>query len=283
MKTMLRCGVVGLSLAIVSLVYASRLLASEPVASSESRSEDKTFSGTVTVVNPNEKTIAVKNFWSTKTFIPAENCRISFENKPNVSLGELHPGHRVEVHYQNVKGVLIAEKISQHDVNIKGHITAIDQAKRTLTLKTKGTNKNFTLAEDCTVVLKDDRVGTPENLKLGHAVNIAYESVNGTLVARKIEQKSETFAGSIRAIDAGTKTVTAKSFMAEKKFHLADDCRIVVESKANAGLKDLRIGDRVAFSYEDANGVLVTDRIGRDSTMPESDSAQAASTPNPNR
>jgi hypothetical protein len=64
--------------------------------------------------------------------------------------------------------------------------------------------------------------------------------------------------------------------MTEKKFKLADECQIVVEGKSDAGLGGLRIGDQVAFSYEDADGVLVANRIGRDSIPPDTETAQAA-------
>jgi hypothetical protein len=64
--------------------------------------------------------------------------------------------------------------------------------------------------------------------------------------------------------------------MSEKKFNLADGCRIVVANKPDASLRDLRIGDKVEFSYEDADGVLVANRIGRDTNLAETEGSHTA-------
>jgi hypothetical protein len=77
-------------------------------------------------------------------------------------------------------------------------------------------------------------------------------------------------------LDARTRTVKARSFMTEKKFALADGCRIVVANKPDASLRDLRIGDQVEFSYENADGVLIASRIGRDANLAETESSQTA-------
>ena len=45
----------------------------------------------------------------------------------------------------------------------------------------------------------------------------------------------------------------------------SDGCRIVTPENPDAALRDLRIGDRVEFVYEEKAGVLIANRIGHDS------------------
>jgi Cu/Ag efflux protein CusF len=268
-----RAGVT-LGIAIISLVCARPAFGDASTATNQEK--EKVYKGTVLAVDSTEKTVLVKGHILNKTFNAAETCQVSLEDKPEAALDKLRAGHKVEVYYQNTRGVLVANRIVQHNQVINGYITAVDPAQRTLAIKGSGGKKRFAVAEDCDVLLKDAKVGTLDNLKVGHNVSVAYDPAAGVWTAHKIEQKAETFVGTIQAIDAGTRTVRARSFMSERKFNLADGCRIVVEDKADAGLRDLRIGDRVEFSYEDANGVLVVNRIGREPNVPDPDNAQTA-------
>ena len=99
-------------------------------------------------------------------------------------------------------------------------------------------------------------------------VKVVYEPSNGSLAAQRIEQRDDRFVGTIRAIDAGTRTIKAKNMFTEKKFSLANGCRIVVQGSPDAKLSDLRIGEAIAVSFENVDGVLVADRIGHDNDLP---------------
>jgi len=81
-------------------------------------------------------------------------------------------------------------------------------------------------------------------------------------VARRIEQTSATYVGTLDAIDASSRMVRAKHLVGEKRFNLADNCKIVVQGKVNASLSDLRLGQKLAFSYDEVDGVNVVTRIG---------------------
>ena len=237
----------------------------------------KIFKGTILAVDTAEKTVTVKGVFFRKTFQTSDACKVSLEDKPVATLDDLRTGHKVTVHYQKTQGVPIAGQFQQHNVVFRGHITAINLEKRALAIKGSAGTRSFVLADDCSVMLKEEQVGTLENLKIGHTVSVAYEAVNDGWTARKIEQKADTFVGNIQAIDASTRTVKARKLTAEKKFILGDGCRIIVENKADASLRDLRIGDRAAFTYEEVNGVLVANRIGLDSTT-KTDTAHVAGT-----
>jgi Cu/Ag efflux protein CusF len=264
---------VTLSVAIMCLACASQAKADEATMLSADQRHDKTFEGTVTAVDPDARTMSVRRFLFNKTFHAAEPCQVSLADKPAASLKDLHPGHKVEVQYQDAEGVLVADKILQHYDALNGYITAIDPGERTLVIKGQAGTRDFVAAEDCSVLLHEDKIGTLENLKIGHAVTVAYEPTAGSWIVHKIEQKAEAFTGTIQAIDATADTVTARSFMSELKFNLADDCRIVVAGKPDGSLRDLRIGDRVEFSYQNANGVLVANRIGREAISSEEENS----------
>ncbi|HXR04467.1 MAG TPA: DUF5666 domain-containing protein [Verrucomicrobiae bacterium] len=256
---------------------AFNLICASPTKGDESApvQKDKIFKGTVTAVDQKEKTVSARDFWGTKTFNVADNCKVSLEDQPAASLGELRPGQKVEVGYENAHGVLVANRVAQHNLVFTGYISAINPAKRTLTIKHGSFSRDFAVPENCVVVIRDNNTKTLDDLKVGHTVNVVYESANGSPLARSIEQKSPTFVGTIQAIDAETRTVKAKDLLAEKTFHLADGCQIVVGGKPGGSLSDLRIGARFAFTYEDTDGVLVVNRIGYDAASASMESAQA--------
>jgi len=252
-----------------NLICASPTKGDEPAPVQK----DKNFKGTITAVDRKEKTVSARDFWGTKTFNVADNCKVSLEDQPVASLAELRSGQKVEIGYENAHGVLVADRIAQHNLVFTGYISAIDRVKRTLTVKHGTFTRDFAVAPDCAVVIKDNDTKTLDDLEVGHTVNVIYEMANDSPLARRIEQKSPTFVGTIKAIDAETRTVKAKDLLAEKTFHLADGCQIVTGGKPGGSLRDLRIGDRFAFTYEDTDGVLVANRIGRQTTPSSMESA----------
>lgn len=276
MKTMFTRAATTLAVVVAGLVCTSPSFGNESAAANTSRDSGKVYKGTVSAIDAVEKTVTVQGAMLSKKFNASDACKVSLEDKPEAAMSDLRVGQKVDVHYQNAQGVLVAGQIVQHNLMLKGYVTALDPGKRLLAVKTGFSSREFKVADNCSVLLKDKRVGTLENLKIGHTVNIAYDPAEGALTARKIEQKAEIFVGTIQALDSGAKTVKARSFMAEKKFNLADGCRIVVPNKPDASMRDLRIGDRVEFSYEDADGVLVVSRIGRDANMTETENPQTA-------
>lgn len=275
MKTMFTR--VATTMAVVAgLVCAGQSFGDESPTPEAPQENGKVYKGTVSAVDAAEKTVSVKGAMFSKTFNAAEECKVSLEDKPEATLIDLRVGQKVEVQYQSAQGVLVAGQITQHNLMLKGYITAVDPANRMLVLKSSTHTQNLKVADDCKVILKDKRYGTLESLKIGHTVNVAYDPADVAITARKIEQKAETFVGTIQALDARTRTVKARSFMTEKKFNLADGCRIVVANKSDASLRDLRLGDKVEFSYENADGVLIASRIGRDADLAETENPQTA-------
>jgi Cu/Ag efflux protein CusF len=258
MKTMRTYTVARAALALICPACTNQALGDD---SCNVAQKEKSFKGNVVSVDAPEGTLSVKSFFFTRNFHTASDCTVSLQDKPVASLAQLRPGQKVDIRYDGNNGVLIARQITQHDLIYTGHITAIDPVARTLTLKSGMTTRNLAIAPDCAVILKDDKSAALSSLQIGDAVQVSYEPAKGSPMASRINQKSEMFVGTIEAVDATTRSIKAKDMLSEKKFNLADDCPIVINGKLNGSLSDLRIGDRVSFSYNDEDGVLVANRV----------------------
>jgi predicted RNA-binding protein len=236
---------------------------------------EKSMKGKVVAVNQVDKSVQVKGFLHTKRFNMANDCQVIFADKPAPAPAALRPGQKVEVKYENAQGVLVARRIVQHNQTYEGYIRSIDSTQHVLTVRRRMLDKDFRIANDCRVQLGDDRSGGLADLRPGHHITLVYETPDGSETVRQISLIGRTFNGTITAIDLNEQTLKARAFMGSKKFNLASNCRIVIDGKTDAALRDLRIGDRVAFNYEDVGGVLVANRVGRDSGAP-TENVQAA-------
>jgi Cu/Ag efflux protein CusF len=259
MKTNLIRNAVLLGTTATLLVGAPFVSGAEAMADREARE----FKGTLVSVDSADRTLSVKSFWRTRTFNLADDLKVALEDKADAALSDLRPGQKVAVAYHNADGVLIARQINQQNLVFKGRIAEIDPKQRTLAVKHTGLTRYFAVSADCTVK-KQGSARSLDDLKVGQIVSVVYEPElnQDSLVARRIEQQDAEFVGVLRAIDAEARTVRAKSMLDERKFNLTDDCQIVILGRPDARLKDLRIGDRVAFSYEAQDGVLIANRIG---------------------
>ena len=102
------------------------------------------------------------------------------------------------------------------------------------------------------------------DIQVGNYVTVMYETPNDAPTARLIAQTSESFAGTLTAIDLGERTVKAKTLFDSKKFNLANNCVVIIDGKTDAQLRDLKPDDKLVFSYDEINGVNVANRIALD-------------------
>lgn len=223
---------------------------------------DESYTGTIKTVNPNEHTLSVKGWaiWS-KTFNLGDNCTYTLLENKNGTANELRPGEKVVVRYQDAHGVLIADQVQQQAMQFEGMVTAIDPAKRTLTLHRSALDKKLQIADGCNVVLRGNEPGTLTDIHLGDHVTVIYETPDGEPTARQIAQTSMAFTGTLTAIDLGERTVKAKTMLDSKVFNVADDCTILIIGKTNGKLSDLRPDEQLVFNYDEINGVNVVNRI----------------------
>ena len=221
----------------------------------------KSYTGTVVSVDAKEHSLGLKGTFLSKTFNLGDNCTYTLVDKPAGAISNLRPGQQVMVVYQESHGVLVANRVTQQAVRSEGTVKAYDPIQRTLTLHTRGMDKTFQIAGDCKVVLRGDKSGALPDIQTGNYVTVTYETPNDKLTAWKIAQTSETFSGSLTAIDLDTKTVKAKALFDTKKFTLGDNCAIVINGKINGQLAGLKPNDKLVFSYDEINGVNVVNRI----------------------
>jgi len=231
------------------------------------KKNESTWTGTVAAVNPQNSTITGKWWWFTKTFNLGDNCAISVPDKNEGALSDLRPGEKVKIRYQDVEGVLVADRITERPLHCRGTVRDVDRNAKTVMIEGNTaykrflTHNTFGIAGDCRVILPDGRNGGLDDLRPGSMLAIFYELPDNSPVAYRIKVKSSTFVGTVDAIDLSQRTVKPREMLGEKKFNLADGCRIVVNGNQNAQLKDLELGRKYQFTYEDVNGVDVVNRI----------------------
>jgi Cu/Ag efflux protein CusF len=240
---------------------------------------EKSYTGTVSFVDPTEHVLRVKG-WTmlNKTFNFGDNCAFTQLDENPGTAGDLRAGEKVRVSYQDSHGVLIADRVAQQPMRSEGMVKAIDPTARTLTLHLRGLDKTFQIANDCNVLLRDDKSGKLADIQTGNHVTVTYETPDGMLTARQIAQTSIEFTGTLTAIDLGEKTLKAKAEFTSKKFNVADNCAIVINGKTDGRLSDLKPDEKLVFSYDEINGVNVVNRIAPAEARPNS---VAATTPTP--
>src|SRR6266436_2684950 len=186
----------------------------------------KTWTGTLSAVSSEGHSVAGKHMLSTKVFNVGDHCTVLGIDKNQASLADLNPGDRVEVTYRNEQGVLVAYSISVKPLSYQGLIRSIDKNARVVTMQKGVAQKKFQVASDCKVTLWNGSKGTLDDLKPGDSLTLSYQTPGGVPLASRIQGHSLTFDGTIDAVDMADRTVRAKEFLGDKKFHLANGCRI---------------------------------------------------------
>jgi len=246
---------------VSALTMAGALTASAADDTDTNEIPHKSYTDTIVSVDAKEHVLVMAGFFANKTFNLGDKCTYSFVDKNAGTIADLHSGQRVEVLYQEAHDVLVADSVTQETMSCEGTVKACDPAARTITLHGRGRDRTLPIAADCKVMLRKDKLGSLADIQTGNFVTVIYETPDGKPTAQKITQSSETYTGSLTAIDLETKTVKAKSMYDTKKFNLGDNCAIVIGGKINGRLADLKPNDKLVFSYDEINGVNVANRI----------------------
>jgi hypothetical protein len=231
---------------------------------------EKSYTGTVVSVDPKENTLETKGLVLSKKFNLGAACDYTLLDKVVGTSSDLRPGEKVTVRYQDAQGVLIADGVEQQPMRCEGMVKAIDPNMHTLTVHARGMDKQFKLAVDCGVMLRDNKPGTLTDIRVGNHVTVTYETPDNKFTAREIAQTSIAFTGTLTAIDLEEKTLKAKAAFASKKFNLGDNCAILISGNPDGRLADLKPNDKLVFSYDEINGVNVVNRIALAETQANS-------------
>jgi hypothetical protein len=229
--------------------------------------QEHTWKGTLLAVNTQDKTVKGKSLFFSKTFHVGQSCAITVRDKDGAALAELGPGLKVKVRYQEANGVLVADGIVEEPLHYFGTVHAVDAKAGTVTMAEAPLRKpfraprTFGVPGDCRVIRRDGGRGTLADLKPGDLVAVTYDLQAGSPVAYRVEGRSVTFVGAVDAIDLSARTVKAKDMLVEKRFVLAHSCQIIGSGEQPGDLKELALGQKYLFTYQEVNGVNVVDRI----------------------
>ena len=245
-----------------SVLTATTVLRASADQMATTAKPEKTYTGTVTSVDTKEHVVSVEKWMLfNKKFNLGEECTYTFVDKGTGTMSDLRPGQRVRVGYQDAHGVRVADSVAQQPMRYTGMVKAIDPIQHTLLLHVHGMDKTFQIANDCEIVLHDNKTGVLGDVQTGNHVTVTYETPAETPTARQIAQTSATFSGSLTAIDLEAKTIKARELLDTKKFNVGDNCAIVVNGKPDGKLSDLKPNEKLVFSYDEINGINVVNRI----------------------
>ena len=247
---------------------AYRASADDTSAKATTAKPEKTYTGTVVSVDPQDHMLNVRGFLFSKKFNLGDSCAYTMVGQTTGAVGNLRPGQRVTVSYQDANGVLVADCVTQRPLRETGMVKAIDPAAHTLTLHVGIMDKAYQLPADCGITLRGGRSGSLGDIQTGDHVTVTYEVPGGKPTAREIAQTSATFTGDLTAIDLGQKTLKARAAFGTKQFNLGDNCAIVINGKPDGKLTDLRPGESLTFNYDVVNGVNIVNRIAPTATGP---------------
>ena len=80
----------------------------------------------------------------------------------------------------------------------------------------------------------------------------------------KVAKPDKTYTGTVKSVNANDRLLEVNGFMFGKRFNLGDNCTYDILNKNAGSISDLRSGERVVVSYQDAHGVLVADRVAQE-------------------
>jgi Cu/Ag efflux protein CusF len=81
------------------------------------------------------------------------------------------------------------------------------------------------------------------------------------VAADSTTSKPKSFKGTVTAVDEKEKTFAVRGFWSTRTFNAGDHCKVSLEDKADAELKDLRPGQRVEVYYQGKDGVCVASQV----------------------
>ena len=257
---------VGLSLLTTA---ALTVAAEEALVTQPQKITEKTYTGMVKSVDTKDRAVTVKRITGSKRFNLGDSCVFDLVDRRASSIDGVRAGQKVTLTYQDANGVLVADRVAQEPLLYTGTVKAVDAGKHTLTVG----RETYRIADDCSVVLHNNRTGSLADVQPGHRVTVLHEDAGGSAVARQIAQTSQTFTGSLTAIDVTERTLKAKTTFASKQFNVANNCIILVGDKP-ATLSNLKPGDKLEFTYDEINGVNVVSRIAPSNAPVEPTTAQ---------
>jgi len=249
--------------ALLALLPAASPLHAEagaPTATTQKNTSAREYTGTLSAVDATDRTVKVDKYFWDKTFNLAENCTFAIGLDKESTLESLRAEMEVVVSYQEADGVFVATHIAQRWYTQTGYIRSATPASHEIVMDRMGMAKKFRVNDSTKFIIHQDAAKLGD-LKPGQKVTLTYTRQDDLWLAQKVVDSSETFTGTVEALDAGANTLKVKSLLTTHKFNLGDGCKIVLDGDTTGRLRDLRIGQKVTIDYEEVKGVMVAARI----------------------
>ena len=189
--------------AIVTMLLVAVVLRAPADPAQKVRKPGKNYTGVVICVDTNEQVFRMKrSLFPAKQFAYGDNCEISLLyttlQDGGGTLGDLRPGEKVIVSYQDSHGVHIAGRVEQQRMQFSGTVKEINPGKHQLTLHRWSLDKRMNICPDCITVLGADKTGTLADIHSGDHVVVIYETPGGNPMAWQI---TKTNAASLKRVN----------------------------------------------------------------------------------
>jgi Cu/Ag efflux protein CusF len=151
------------------------------------------------------------------------------------------------------------------DKNYTGTIASVNLEDHTINVKNWLFGEKFNLGANCTYMVLDGSTGVINDLAPGDKVAVSYESVNGVLVADRVNVQPIRCEGEVVSIDPTAHTMTVHSRGSDKTFIVAEACNVVLRDNKPGTLANIQTGDHVAVTFETPNDKPMAEAISQTS------------------
>jgi len=144
------------------------------------------FHGVVKSIDPAQRELVMRHWDRDTKFVLAGDCTVLLHDQKNGELASIKPGDHVTVVYEAPSGPDVVRQIAQTSISFTGSIVAIDLPHRTVSVEGAFGPKQFSLANDCSIVMEGTTDAPMMDLHPGQRLNINYDEINGVNVANRI-------------------------------------------------------------------------------------------------
>src|SRR5258708_2589598 len=149
-----------------------------------------------------------------------------------------------------------------------GTLSAVSPEGHSVVGKHVLSTRVFNIGDHCAISALDKNQASMADLHPGDHVEITFRNEQGVLVAYGIAVKPLSYHGLIHNMDKNARVVTMQKGIAQKKFQVATDCKVVLWNGNSGTLDDLKPGDELTLAYQSPGGLPVVCRIqGHSSTF----------------
>lgn len=148
--------------------------------------EPMRFEGTVAAIGPGTHSLTLHRPGLDKELRIAKGCNVMLRDNRTGTLNDIHAGDHVTVTYETPSGLPTARQIALTDAEFVGKLTAIDLNDKTVKATGVFSTMNFSLADNCTIVVNGRTDGKLSELKPDEKLAFDYEPINGVNVVNRI-------------------------------------------------------------------------------------------------